>query len=114
MTPYRSLIAIFAAALIACSSSGSNDDETADSIAVEKQMTIDPADSSAYKLGCRHAIQLLDQCSSVNEIRSQLLDLRAREHIIRTQISESSADAYVYGIESTISENCDSLAYISR
>jgi len=71
---------------------------------------IEAADSPAYRLGQRHAETMLNECRTTNEIRNRLLDLRAREHIIRTQIRPSAADAYIEGIESTVRTSGDTLA----
>lgn len=71
---------------------------------------IETADSPAYHLGQRHAEMMLNECRTTDEIRNRLLDLRAREHIIRTQIRQSAADAYIEGIESTVRTSGDTLA----
>lgn len=86
----------------ACSGSASQEDQSPRIIAA--------ADSPAYRLGQRHAETMLNECRTTNEIRNRLLDLRAREHIIRTQIRPSAADAYVEGIESTVRTSGDTLA----
>lgn len=96
------------ASAISCSETGSAD-ETA-----QQHHKIEPADSPAYYLGRQHAQELMDQCSTTGQIRDRLLDLRAREHIIRSQISGSSADAYIEGVESQLSESGDTLANVIK
>lgn len=75
---------------------------------------IEPIDSPAYYLGRQHGQKLLYQATTTEELRSGLLDIRAREHIIRTQVSPSSADAYVEGVEQQILESGDTLATALR
>lgn len=94
--------------ICACNNSGTNDSGNL------PRHNIEPADSPAYLLGKEHAQMMLDQCHSTGELRDRLLDLRAREHIIRTQVGSSSADAYVDGIEQQIARSCDTLAQALR
>lgn len=95
------------AASTACSC-GSSDN--ADSAVYEVKVEVEPIDSPAYKLGRSNAEDMLRECDKETEIRDRLLDMRAREHIIRTQVSQSSANAYIEGVESYIRESGDTLA----
>ena len=100
-----SLILPLTALMAACSSNSADIDSEE---APAEERIVDPADSSIYFLGRSEGLSLLD-CETKNDICDRLLDLRAREHIIRTQIGESSADAYIYGIEDAVSESGDTL-----
>lgn len=97
---------LFLTSIPLSSCSGSSDKtDPADSTCI-----VEPIDSPAFKLGEKHAIELLNDCRTTNELRDRLLDLRAREHIIRTQIRTTAADAYIKGIESKLKESGDTLA----
>lgn len=100
------LITLITSLLASWSCGGSDNQDVA---VYEVNVEVEPIDSPAYKLGRSHAEAMLFECRTETEIRDRLLDLRAREHIIRTQTSPSSADAYIEGIESYIRESGDSL-----
>lgn len=91
-------------AIIATSCSSSTADTAAYSI------NIAPADSSAYRLGQQNAQSMLQECHNTNQIRDRLLEIRARETSIRTRISPSSADAFIYGFRTYLTESGDTLA----
>lgn len=64
----------------------------------------------AYDLGFRAASRMLSRCRTNDAIRNELLDLRAREYAIRTQIGSDAADAYLQGIRVCIEQQSDTLA----
>lgn len=64
----------------------------------------------AYDLGFRAASRMLSRCRTDNEIRNELLDLRAREYAIRSQVGSGAADAYIKGIHTCIEQQSDTLA----
>lgn len=66
----------------------------------------------AYDLGFRAASRMLSRCRTDNEIRNELLDLRAREYAIRTQVGSGAADAYINGIRTCIEQQSDTLAEV--
>ncbi len=98
------ILSIFSVTSCGCSSGNTCDSDSIPTRFVEK------ADSPAYYLGFDEGERLLEECKSRGEIRDRLLDLRAREHIIRSQMRESAADAYVYGVEQAIRQSGDTLA----
>lgn len=65
--------------------------------------------ASAYDLGSRCAQRLLTNCDTESAIRDELLDIRAREHSIRTQVSGKAADAYISGFRDALKESGDTL-----
>ncbi len=66
----------------------------------------------ACDLGFRAASRMLSRCRTDNEIRNELLDLRAREYAIRTQVGSGAADAYLKGIRTCIEQQSDTLATV--
>lgn len=65
--------------------------------------------TSAYYLGSRCAQRLLSTCDTESAIRDELLDIRAREHSIRTQVSDKAANAYISGFRDALKESGDTL-----
>lgn len=65
--------------------------------------------TSAYDLGSRCAQRLLSTCDTESAIRDELLDIRAREHSIRTQVSDKAANAYISGFMDALKESGDTL-----
>lgn len=78
----------------------------------ESRPSIAPIDTPSYNLGYRHGLELLKECGTENETRDRLLDLRARHHIINTQIGQSAGRAYELGVEQAIIDSGDTLANI--
>lgn len=81
----------------------------------ESQTTVDAPSGvaggceSAYDLGVKATQQMLENARTTNDIRNGLLDLRAREYSIRSQVGASAADAYINGIKSYLKEHSDTL-----
>ncbi len=90
--------------------------ETTPEIPTQESATNNKADNrsttggaSAYDLGSRCAQRLLTNCDTESAIRDELLDIRAREHSIRTQVSGKAADAYISGFRDALKESGDTL-----
>lgn len=79
--------------------------QTQTAIAIENS----GAESPAYDLGRRCAMRLIRQCETESAVRDELLDIRAREYSLRTQISDEAADAYLSGFKSALKESGDTL-----
>lgn len=67
------------------------------------------SDNQAYDLGRRCAMRLIRQCETESEVRDELLDIRAREYGIRSQVGDEAADAYLSGFKSALKESGDTL-----
>ena len=107
LTIYATLITLLSTGIASSCGCSSETPSASDSLQIRP---VEKADSPAYHLGYNEGRRLLEECQSRGEIRDRLLDLRAREHIIRSQMKESAADAYIYGIEHAIRESGDTLA----
>lgn len=105
----KSLLYIVAASFSlfagACGSSAASSD-------ADTRPVVEPIDSPSYKLGYQHGQDLLQQCRTENEIRDRFLDLRARHHIISSQIGQSAGRAYELGVEQAVIDSGDTLANI--
>lgn len=88
----------------ACGSSSDKTDTTTEDIEIEKR------DSAIYRLGRAHAQRMLEQCTTTDMIRSELLDIRAREALIRSRMYPEAAQAYIQGFRHYIQESGDTLA----
>ncbi len=77
-----------------------------------RNIKIEQRDSAAYRIGYEHARQLLERCYTTDEIRVELLDIRARETLIRTRLRPSAADAYIQGVRHAICNSGDTLAVV--
>lgn len=92
--------------------------ETAGSVAdiPEKQPASTTSDTKkegsetpAYDLGRQCAMRLIRQCETESEIRDELLDIRAREHGLRTRVGTEAAEDYISGFKSALKESGDTL-----
>ena len=83
----------------ACGSSSDKTDTTTEDIEIEKR------DSAIYRLGRAHAQRMLEQCATTDMIRSELLDIRAREALIRSRMYPEAAQAYIQGFRHYIQES---------
>ncbi len=88
----------------ACGSSSDKTDTTTEDIEIEKR------DSAIYRLGRAHAQRMLEQCTTTDMIRCELLDIRAREALIRSRMYPEAAQAYIQGFRHYIQESGDTLA----
>ena len=88
----------------ACGSSDASEDTSSTDIVVEKR------DSAVYLLGRAHARRMLEQCRTTDELRTELLDIRARESAIKSKMTPEAAQAYIQGFRHYIQENDDTLA----
>lgn len=91
-------------ATTACGSSSDTTDATTEDIRIEKR------DSAIYQLGRAHARRMLEQCTTTDMIRNELLDIRAREALIRSRMYPAAAQAYIQGFRHHIQESGDTLA----
>jgi len=91
-------------ATTACGSSNDTTDTTTEDIKIEKR------DSAIYRLGRAHAQRMLEQCTTTDMIRNELLDIRAREALIRSRMYPEAAQAYIQGFRHYIQESGDTLA----
>ena len=57
-----------------------------------------------------HAQRMLEQCTTTDMIRCELLDIRAREALIRSRMYPEAAQAYIQGFRHYIQESGDTLA----
>lgn len=67
---------------------------------------------AAQQLGEKHAKEIVKQELTDNQLAIKLLEVRAKEHTIRTQINDQAAKAYIQAFTSYIKLNDDSLASI--
>lgn len=67
------------------------------------------SDNQAYDLGRSCALRLIRQCETESEVRDELLDIRAREYGIRSQVGDEAANAYLSGFKSALKESGDTL-----
>lgn len=67
-------------------------------------------DLEVFKLGSDDAHKMLDKCQTITEIERELLDVKARIHLINTRVGADAARDYTEGFESYIKENNDSIA----
>ena len=67
---------------------------------------------AAKQLGEKHANEIITQDLPGNKLAVKLLDVRAKEHQMRTLINDQVADAYIESFTSYIKLNDDSLASI--
>ena len=88
----------------ACGSSSDKTDTTTEDIEIEKR------DSAIYRLGRAHAQRMLEQYTTTDMIRCELLDIRAREALIRSRMYPEAAQAYIQGFRHYIQESGDTLA----
>lgn len=88
----------------ACGSSSDTADTSTEDIKVEKR------DSAIYQLGRVHARRMLERCTTTDMIRNELLDIRAREALIRKRMYPKAAQAYIQGFRHHIQESGDTLA----
>lgn len=105
MKPLLPIIAVLGIlTTTACGSSSDKTDTTTEDIEIEKR------DSAIYRLGRAHAQRMLEQCTTTDMIRSELLDIRAREALIRSRMYPEAAQAYIQGFRHYIQESGDTLA----
>jgi hypothetical protein len=76
----------------------------------DADIKISSQDSAVYRLGRDHARRMLEQCATTDELRQELLDIRARETVIRSRMCPLSGDAYIQGVRHYIKEHGDTLA----
>lgn len=67
---------------------------------------------AAKQLGEKHANEIITQDLPGNQLAVILLDVRAKEHQMRTLINDQVANAYIESFTSYIKLNDDSLASI--
>ncbi len=67
---------------------------------------------AAQQLGEKHAKEIIEQNLQDNQLAIKLLNVRAREHTIRTQINDKAADAYIESFTTFIKLNNDTLASV--
>ena len=101
MKPLLPIIA--ALGILTTTACGSSSDKT-DTTTEEKR------DSAIYRLGRAHAQRMLEQCTTTDMIRCELLDIRAREALIRSRMYPEAAQAYIQGFRHYIQESGDTLA----
>lgn len=65
---------------------------------------------AAQQLGEKHAKEIITQELTDKQLAIKLLDVRAKEQTIRTQVSDQAAEAYIQAFTSFIKHNDDSLA----
>lgn len=66
-------------------------------------------DSEVYMMGQEAARAMLLQCSTIEEVEQQLLDVRARLHNINSRVGSRAAADYKKGFETYIKQNNDTL-----
>lgn len=96
---------IFCIATLIAGCSGSPKEKSPVGVAAERT-----ADLEVFKLGSEDAHKMLDKCQTITEIEQELLDVKARIHLINTRVGDDAARAYTEGFESYIRENNDSIA----
>lgn len=69
-------------------------------------------DREAYKLGAKHASQLLEHADDEDMVQDDLLEVQARRSNIESKLGSQSASDYQRGFIDHIRQNCDSLARI--
>ncbi len=65
-----------------------------------------------YDLGHKAGVEMLNECTDIEQIETRLLDTRARINLIRGRVDDQAASDYTHGFTDAIRENCDSLARI--
>ncbi|MDE7025434.1 MAG: hypothetical protein K2O88_06105 [Paramuribaculum sp.] len=90
---------------VACGSgTQKNKDAAMEDVVVEKR------DSAVYMLGRSHARRMLEQCTTTDMLRNELLDIRARESLIRSRMYPEAGQAYIQGFRHYLQESGDTLA----
>lgn len=83
-----------------------------DEISPQKKIDIKSQLKPAYELGYQCGMKMLSECKTARQINESLLENRAREYSIRSQIGQEAAEAYLQGFYTSISESNDSLKSI--
>lgn len=101
--------------LLAGCSHDASGDRSSEVLPQEIDTTAAVGDQRIYQLGYDHAVEMLDTCLAPSSTSSQrleqgLLDLRARIHIISTQVSPAAASDYARGVTDAIRATSDTLA----
>lgn len=105
--PRLTLMATAIAALISVIANATEGDDGQSAPSIPEVNPLDPRD-----LGRQHAAGLVSECHDDDERALRLLDVRARETIIRTRIGFEAADEYVAGFEEGLRQYSDSLARV--
>ncbi len=101
-----SLAAAVCVALAGASCGGGAENVNADTQDIE----VSQRDSAIYKLGRVHARRMLERCTTTDLLRNELLDVRARESLIKVRMHPEAAQAYIQGFRHAVCESGDTLA----
>lgn len=101
---FMSLLALSSLFLFSCGDNSHATNADIQDIVVEKQ------DSAIYRLGYRHGRRMLERCTSTDMLRNELLDVRARQSLIKARMRPEAANAYIQGFRHSIQESGDTLA----
>lgn len=101
-----SLAVAVCVALAGAACGGSAENVNADTQDIE----VSQRDSAIYKLGRVHARRMLERCTTTDLLRNELLDVRARESLIKARMYPEAAQAYIQGFRHAVCESGDTLA----